>query len=193
MNAGQNRIRLGLEQLEDRCTPSATPLNLAALFPVQPSELHGPTAVLACDSHTHTMSIKNQTHTMSIQLAVHVISDASGALSVRGHVSHLGHITAVGQIGQVNIDQAADRVNLAGTVTLTAKHGDQLFISFTDTFRLSTRMGVEEITFTGGTGRFTGATGGATLHCHAYGTNPTELLVFQCHSKGAGFLFVDHL
>ena len=90
-----------------------------------------------------------------------------------------------------NIDLGAHMVNLAGTATFNTKNGDKLFVSVTVSFGLSTHIGVEHITFTGGTGRFAGASGSATLDCQATGTDPTMHLAVVCDSQGSGTLVLD--
>ena len=182
MTAGKNRIRLSLEQLEDRCTPSATMANFSDDFPALHRELDGPTA-------EHVRDIDR--HAVSITLSAHITSDGSGAVSITGVGSHLGHFTGQGLIHVVNIDLGADRVDLAGTATFTTKNGDKLFVSVTISFGISTHIGVEHITFTGGTGRFAGASGSATLNCQATGTDPTMHLAVVCDSQGSGTLVLD--
>jgi hypothetical protein len=47
------------------------------------------------------------------------------------------------------------------------------------------------VTFTGGTGRFAGASGSASEVCHVTG-DPTSPSTFECSSQGTGTLVLDH-
>ncbi len=121
-----------------------------------------------------------------ITLSAHVSSDGSGGVNLTGVGSQLGRWTGRGVIGNV-VHPAADRIAVGGTATITAANGDQLFASFSASWKLPHSPGVETITITGGTGRFAGATGRATLVCHPKG-DPASPLKFECNSRGSGIL-----
>jgi hypothetical protein len=97
--------------------------------------------------------------------------------------------TALGHTDNVDIDLAADRGVYSGTGTLIAANGDQLYYSFTTSWRLSTGKGTHSITITGGTGAFAGASGDVFSHC-TIKADPTSPTTFTCKSEGSGTLIV---
>jgi hypothetical protein len=80
-------------------------------------------------------------------------------LEMSGQATHLGQFTReefafLGPDGSV-----------AGTIVFTAANGDELWVSFEGAF--TTATGIDGLyTFTGGTGRFQGATGEATFQAY---------------------------
>jgi hypothetical protein len=181
MTAGTNRVRLALEHLEDHCTPSAAGGGLAANLPAQHGEPHE-VAAIARASHEHAVSVK---------LTYRCLGDIStSTASASGFATHLGHWTGQGSVDSANIDPAADRGEVSGTLTVVTASGDKLFVSFTDTWQLSTGKGTESITVTGGTGRFAGASGGGTLDCII--TGDAALQTFSCNCQGSATLILAH-
>ena len=128
---------------------------------------------------------------MPIQLSAHITSDGSGVLNLTGHASHLGRWTGQGVIDNIAIDAAADRVAINGTATIVAANGDQLFASFSVSSSLTTRLGQETLTFTGGTGRFAGVSGSASMVCNT-NWDPATPLTFECNGQGTGTLVFAH-
>jgi hypothetical protein len=179
--AATHRVRLQLEHLEDRCTPSAL---LGDPSAHAPAHLDKPPALAAVAGDTHE-------HTVPIQLSAHITSDGSGALSLSGVGSHLGRWTGQGFVDNVAIDPVADRVAVSATATLIAANGDQLFVSVSVSVNLTTRLADETITFTGGTGRFAGASGSVSGVCTT-NWDPASPLTFECDSQGSGTLVLDN-
>jgi hypothetical protein len=120
-------------------------------------------------------------------LSAHITADGSGALNLTGKGSHLGHWTGQGVIDNLAIDEAADRLAISGTVTIVAAKGDRLFLSFSVSLNLTTRQGEETLTFTGGTGRFAGA----SMVCET-NWDPATPLTFECNGQGSGTLIFAH-
>jgi hypothetical protein len=180
MTAYRNRNRLGVEQLEDRCLPSAMLGDLPAQVPA---------AAGSPPAAAHVGA--SQQHAVPIQLSTHISSDGSLVLSLTGVGGHLGRWAGQGVIDNVVIDPAADRGAVSGTVPIIAANGDQLFASFSASWQLTTGLGEVTVTFTGGTGRFAGASGSASEVCHVT-ADPASPLTFECDSQGSGTLVFDH-
>jgi hypothetical protein len=87
-------------------------------------------------------------------------STGGGTVQIAGQLSQLGPFTASGPF-QLNFTGLT--YDLSGTTTLVAANGDKLFgtVSGAGTVNLATGQasGVNVVTITGGTGRFTGASG----------------------------------
>jgi hypothetical protein len=83
----------------------------------------------------------------------------------QGIRDYSGPWTAQGHIDSAQVDPVADRAAITGTITVVTANGDQLFVSFSSSWQLSTGMGEELITITSGTGRFAGASGSGSLNC----------------------------
>jgi hypothetical protein len=176
------RARSQLEHLEDRCTPSALLGHPWAHAPALPGEPPALAAPLATGTEQHTVPIK---------LSARITSDGTGVLSLTGNGSHLGRWTGQGSIDSVVIDAAAGRVAISATVTIVAANGDRLFVSVSVSLSLATGPGEETIIFTGGTGRFAGASGSATGACDTT-WDPATPLTFECNSQGSGTLTFAH-
>jgi hypothetical protein len=181
-HASTHRARLRLEHLEDRCTPSALLGDPSAHPPAPPDD--PPALVAARADHT-------QQHAVPIKLSAHITSDGSGVLSLTGVGTHLGRWTGQGVIDNVAIDPAADRVAISVSATIIAADGDRLFVSISVSLSLTTRLGEETGTFTGGTGRFAGASGSASLVCDT-NWDPASPLTFECDGQGSGTLVLAH-
>jgi hypothetical protein len=178
MTAGKNRARLAVEQVEDRCTPSATLGGFADPFPAQHG---GPHAVVSSVRATNE-------HAVPIKLTAQCFGDVS-SLTASGKgfgTGGLGHWTALGHID--NFVSDADRATISGTLTVVAANGHQLFVSFTTSWELSTGKGEERITVTGGTGRFAGASGSAFLGCTV--TRDPAAQTISCDCQGSGTLIL---
>ena len=81
-----------------------------------------------------------------------------------GPTTHMGNTTQVGSLSlfPVSPDPAA-LIPGGGEVTITAANGDTLSFSFFGTLNPLTFEGTGDFIFTGGTGRFAGATGHGTF------------------------------
>jgi hypothetical protein len=180
MTAYRNRTRLGVEQLENRCMPSA-------VLGVLPA--HVPAVADSPPAAAHVGA--SQQNAVPIRLSDHITSDGSGALSISGVGGHLGHWTGEGDLNALVIDPVADRGSISGVATVIAANGDQLFASFSASWQLSTGVGEVTVIYTGGTGRFAGATGEATEVCHLV-ADPSSPLTFECNSEGSGTLILAH-
>jgi hypothetical protein len=80
-----------------------------------------------------------------------------------GQLAHIGSYT--GQSTEQFIPTSATTFSFAGTVTLVAANGDELFASFTGSGAFTsatTSTSTNTFTITGGTGRFDGASGTLT-------------------------------
>ncbi len=94
-----------------------------------------------------------------------VLNSSTGAFvqDLRGQETHLGRVT-VQQTG-TTIPTGPTTFTLSGTGVGTAANGAQLFVSFTGSGTIDAAghtQGSTAITITGGTGRFTHASGSAT-------------------------------
>src|SRR5262245_2681073 len=181
-HASANHARLRLEPFEDRCAPSALLGDHSDRAPAPSGEPTSSAAALATGT---------QQHAVPIQLSAHITSDGSGFLTLTGSGSHLGRWTGQGVIDSFVIDAAANRIEASGTVTVIAANGDPLFVTFSVSLDLTTRRAEETLTFTGGTGRFAGASGSASLDCDVT-LDPASPLTFECNGGGSGTLDFDH-
>jgi hypothetical protein len=191
MIAGKNRVRLALEQMEDRCTPSALPGAPWADFAV---DRGGPQAAQFGSRHgppdAESVEAKHD-HVFTTKMAFQCSADLSSlSTSVTGLSTHLGHWTGQGHADRILIDPDADRGTISGTLTVVTANGDQLFVMFTTSWQLSTGQGHDSITVTGGTGRFAGASGSATLDCTV--TADPVSGTFACNCEGTGTLILAH-
>ena len=178
MTVGKNRVRLAVEHLEDRCTPSAMGGGLAAPSPALQG---GPPALAAAltASTPHEHAITGES---SFQCSVDL---STGTVSSTGFSTGAGHWTALGHMDSLSIDPVADRGVYSGTGTLVTANGDQIFYSFTTSWQLSTGAGTHLITVTGGTGRFVGASGDGTSDC-IITPDPASPFIYFCQSTGSG-------
>ena len=180
MTAGKNRIRLAVESLEDRCTPSALGGGLADQLPAQHGVPHAAVSSVGA-THEHVVPIKGTTNCF-VDLSSMTVSSHGFA------TGGLGHWTALGHIDKVVMD--ANRAVYSGTFTVTTANGDLVFLSFTTSWQLSTGQGTHEIHVTGGTGRFVGASGDGIADCTI--TLDLESQTGTCHSEGSGTLILAH-
>jgi hypothetical protein len=182
MTASRNRTRLGLEQIEDRCTPSAVLDDFAGLLPAPRG---GPHAVAAHTRPAHE-------HAIPIKVIEQCSADIStGKASTTGFATVLGRFTGEGRVTNAHVDQQADLATIRGTLTIVTARGDKLFVTFESTWKLSTGQGTESITVHGGTGRFAGASGGGTLDCKIT-QDPASPTKFNCQCVGSGTLILAH-
>jgi hypothetical protein len=182
MTGYRNRTRLGLEQIEDRCTPSAVLADPGVELPVH----HGgsPVAQVAA-GHAGPHAAAATRQVVPVILTAQCSADLSTMkATATGFATHLGRWTAQGRIDKA--DFGADRAAVRGTLTIVAANGDKLFVSFSASWRLSTGKGTELITVTGGTGQYAGATGGAVLRC-TMTVDPVAQTI-ACNCQGVGFL-----
>jgi len=180
MNLGKNRVRLAVQQIEDRCTPSAVGSSLADQSPAQ-------------DGGSNVSSVgATQVHEVPIKGTTNCFVDIN-SMTVSSHgfgTGGLGHWTAVGHIENSVIDLDADRAVYSGTFTGVTANGDLVFIDFTTSWQISTGKGTHSLHVTGGTGRFAGATGDGTLDCII--TFDPVSQTGTCHGQGSGTLFLAH-
>ena len=184
MTVVKNRVRLALEQLEDRCTPSAMGGGLAALSPALQD---GPPALAAAltAGTPHEHAISGET---TFQCSVDI---STGTVSSTGFSTGLGHWTALGHMDSLVIDPVTDRGVYSGTGTITTANGNQIFYSFTTSWQLSTGVGTHVITVTGGTGRFVGASGDGTSDC-IITPDPASPFIYFCQSTGSGTVILPN-
>jgi hypothetical protein len=179
-------FRPQVEQLDGRCLPSANPAATIGAGALVPAAVGSPPAAANGGA--------SEQPAVPIRLSTHISSDGSLALSLSGVGGHLGRWTGEGNLEDVDFDLGS----VSGTATLVAANGDQLFVTFSASWEPSTGGGEQPltgvgnvtVTFTGGTGRFAGATGGATEVCHVTGDPST--LTFECDSEGTGILVLAH-
>jgi hypothetical protein len=176
-----HRAGLRLEHLEDRCTPSA----LLGDPSIQLLGYHrGPAA-----AHVAHFGA-NEGHTVPITLSLRCAADISSMTwGAEGYGTLLGHWTAQGQIDNIVSDPASSRIVISGTLTLVTANHDELFVSVSSAWDQSTSRVEDSVTFTGGTGKFAGASGHATLECSVT-VDSTSPLKLSCEGKGSGVLFL---
>ncbi len=98
------------------------------------------------------------------------MSQTMSALTGTGHFTHLGKTTFTGATTGTGRAEQCQGFTGTSQVTLTAANGDELFLSSNDLFCATSSPNATpftshltaSITFTGGTGRFAGASGSAT-------------------------------
>ena len=180
MTVAKNRVRLAVEHLEDRCTPSLLLGGFSADAPAPPGEPHADVAALARAADERAITFKT-VFDCSVDIR-------SGTVSSTGFATGgIGHFTSLGQMDSLVIDPVADRGVYSGTGTGTTAHGDQVFYSFTTSWQLSTGKGTHLITITGGTGRFAGVSGSSVSDC-IITADPTSSSIYHCQTQGSGIL-----
>src|SRR5262245_17282934 len=185
MTVGKNRVRLAVEQLEDRRTPSAVMHGLEAPAP----ELHGGPQT---ETVAHVRAEHGDANSVNVVFRCFVDLSAGTVSSTGFTTGRLGRWewTALGHTDNVDIDLAVDRGVYSGTGTLIAANGDQLYYSFTTSWRLSKGKGTHSITVTGGTGAFAGASGEIFSHCTiTAGQTPQT---YTCRSEGFGIVILQN-
>jgi hypothetical protein len=182
MTAGKNRVRLAVEQMEDRCTPSVLGAGLTVPFPTPQGGLHAEAARRVGATNRHPIPIK-----VAFRCSVDF---SSLTVSTTGVGTGLGRWTALGNIiGKPILDTVADLGVYSGTGTLVTAKGDQVFYSFTTSWQLSTGKGTHFLLATGGTGRFAGASGRGSVDC-TLTPDPASPTVYRCKSAGSGTLIL---
>ena len=182
MSAGKNRVRLALEPLEDRWTPSAPGGDLVGPFPAPPVGPHAAVSPVEA-TREHGVPIRT-TFRCSVDISTGTVSSTGFA------TGGLGHFTSLGHMDSLVIDTDADQGVYSGTGTLVTAHGDQLFFTFTTSWQLSTGQGTHFITVTGGTGRYAGASGSGYSDCTITpGPTPETYL---CYTEGSGILILPN-
>jgi hypothetical protein len=185
MTVGKNRVRLGVEEMGDRCMPSTLGGGLADQFPAPHG---GPHAVAAGRVQAP------RGHATPLKVTFQCIADLSAlTASATGVATPLGPFTGEGRIdgASIRIDKCADRGEYSGTYTVVAANGDQLFCEFTTSWRLSTGKGKHSITVTGGTGMFADASGHASLKT-IITADPASPTTLTCNSSGSGVLILPN-
>jgi hypothetical protein len=182
-HASTHRARPGLEHLEGRCTPSAL---------LGSSSVH----LLAHHSGPHAAAVAHlgvhHGRAVPITVFLHCTGDTSSMkLSSRGFATVLGRWTGRGHIDNIEGDAAANRIVIRGTTTIVTATRDKLYVTFSTAWRLSSRLCEETVTFTGGTGRFAGASGAASLVCRLT-VDRLSPLKLECDGQGAGTLVLVH-
>jgi hypothetical protein len=186
MTVGKNRVRLAVEQMEDRCTPSAMGGGLAALSPADPGGPHAQAAALARAADEHAITFE-AVFNCSVDIRSGTVSSTGFVTGGIGHFTSLGHMDSTGLV----IDPVHDRGVYSGTGTLTTAQGDQVFYTFTTSWQLSTGVGTHFITVTGGTGRFVGISGSGTSDC-TITPDPASPFIYLCHTEGSGTYFLPN-
>ena len=171
-----------LEPLEDRCTPGALGGGLADQLPAQQGGPHAAVSSAGA-THEHAIPIKGTTNCFVDINSMTVTTHGFGT-------GGLGHYTALGHIDTFSFDLDTDQAVYSGTFTAVAANGDLVFFDFTTSWQLSTGQGTHEINVTGGTGRFAGATGEATLDCTI--TLDLASQTGTCLGQGSGTLILAH-
>jgi hypothetical protein len=183
MTAAKNRVRLAVEHMEDRCTPSTLGSGLATPSPAHHGGPHAGAAARVRAAHGHVVPITLTTHCFGDIRSLTARSKGFGTGGV-------GRYTGLGHLDNSAIDPAADRAVSSGTLTVFTAKGDRLFVSFRTSWRLSTGKGTHSVTVTGGTGRFAGASGRASLRCTI--TADLASQTYTCKGKGSGALILAH-
>jgi hypothetical protein len=80
MTVGKNRVRLAVEHLEDRCTPSALGGGLAAPFPAPQGGPHAEAAALVRAAPGHAVPFK-ATFQCSVDLSSGTVSSTGSSTS----------------------------------------------------------------------------------------------------------------
>jgi hypothetical protein len=178
-HASTRRARFQLEHLEDRRTPSAL--------------LGGPSAhLLAQHGGPHAAAAAHiradRGHAVPIAMSLRCAADTTSmTLSARGFATELGHWTAQGHIDTIVSDPLANRVVISGTLTIVTANRDKLFASISSAWQQSTSRVEDTVTITGGTGKYAGASGHASLVCRVT-VDSTSPLKLECKGKGSGTL-----
>ena len=182
MTAGKNRVRLAVEQLEDRWTPSALGGGLAAPSLADHGSPHAEAArVSAASGQVIPFKI-----TFQCSVDLNALTVSSTGLTTGGLE---GPWTALGHADKVDMNLKRDRGMYSGTGTLVTATGDQLFYTFTTWWKLSTGKGGHSFTFTGGTGLLAGASGRGFAVC-TITADPVSPNTFHCQSSGGGILIL---
>jgi hypothetical protein len=165
-----------LEALEDRWVPSTLTVtnNLDSGA--------GSALVRAADTHAIT---GKAVFDCSVDIRTGTVSSTGFCTGGVGHFTSLGHMDSL------VIDPVADRGTYSGTGTVTTAQGDQVFFTFTTSWQLSTGIGTHFVTYTGGTGRFVGASGSSTSDC-TITPSPTSPFIYLCHTEGSGTVILPN-
>ena len=92
-----------------------------------------------------------------------------------GLTTHMGRAAQNGDLFLLsNTPDAMGEIPGVGSVTLTASNGDTLTFDYLGSLNVVTGVGTGIFIFTGGTGRFAGATGGGTFHAVIDLSQPTN-------------------
>lgn len=118
-----------------------------------------------------------------------VSSDGSTGLTLSGQAGRLGRFTGTGTVDKVDFDPLTQRISASGSATWVFSNGDELHLKVSVFFSVKTRIGIEMIQFTGGAGRFTGATGTATVLCRGT-VDPNVPSAFTCGGNGSLILIL---
>jgi hypothetical protein len=158
MNSSQqNRVRLSVEALEHRDAPAGLTISPPGWIGAQVD------AARSVAGHSHARPF----HLVESGAAV-INPDGTIHASASGQATHLGAFTLhdsstiigseITPDGDVILHVAGLQADLQGA-DLEAANGDHLYASFTGSVNLTTGEGTLTFEWTGGTGRFAGATG----------------------------------
>src|SRR5262245_49980063 len=118
MFAGKNRVRLALQQMEDRCTPAAllgNPFTDLPPAPVGPQVAQIGKQSDRLDAAVAAPVRVNHAQVVPIKLAYQCSGDISTmTASAQGYASFLGNWTAEGRFNSVQVDRARDRATNSG-------------------------------------------------------------------------------
>jgi hypothetical protein len=179
-NASNRGVRLSIEPLEDRCTPSTW-------LGDHPAIARGHLGKTPATTVAHLASHQDH-HTVPITMSTHITSDGSNQLTLSGVGTHLGRFTGRGVIE--HFAQVGGEVTAGGTFTMRVANGDRLFGTFSISLNLANERGSETVRFTGGTGRYAGVTGQVSQTCESTFDPVTH--AFVCEAKGSGDLDFSH-
>ncbi|MCI0684294.1 MAG: hypothetical protein L0Y71_19460 [Gemmataceae bacterium] len=189
--SSKHQVLLAVEQMEDRCTPSAV---LADARTHMPLDWDGSNAAQvrsredAPDMKSAARVRAPRGHVIPIFMNFSCFGDATTMKASAEGTGVLGPWTAEGRLDSVRIDPVADRGDFRGAITVVTANGDQLFVSFTTQWRLSTGKGTETIRVTGGTGQYAGAIGHGIAACTITFDPATSTI--RCNCVGVGFLIL---
>jgi hypothetical protein len=182
-HASARRARLRLEHLENRCTPSTVLGDPSVQLPAHHSRPRAASVASVAANHEHAVPI-----TVFLRCAG---DTSSMTLSATGSATELGHWIAQGHIDNIVSDPVANRVVIRGTLTIVTANHDKLFVSITSVWDQSTSRLEDTVTFAGGTGKYAGASGRASLNCRVT-VDSTSPLKLECQGKGTGTLILAH-
>ena len=164
--------QLRVEALEDRTVPTGVFANTPAILPGGPNGLGSLGGAANGHLASHTRQHGNHVTPINIsgagQLQLNLVT-LSGTLAASGQATHLGSWTDAGDFQLVQTGPTTYAATVYVTFTAAnsdGQHGpigrDTLRATVVGTVDFGTGQGTLTYTFTGGTGRFAGATGTAT-------------------------------
>jgi hypothetical protein len=151
-----SRIRLGIEELESRLTPTRlTPMEVTGLGVVLGDHAHARFVGSAA-----TASQDRPFHLMESGTAV-INPDGTISGSASGKATHLGAFTLHDTSSIVGVEVTPNGLilQIVGQAELVAANGDKLYASLSGSVNMTTGEGALTFKWTGGDGRFADASG----------------------------------